>query len=99
MSVSIWWIRRDLRLTDNFALVSALNYSDEILPVFILDPQLLKSKYVGEKRLDFLFNNLRDLDRNLRQRGSRLILRHGNPLEELVKISTETRTTAVFAEP
>ncbi|MFM8427364.1 MAG: deoxyribodipyrimidine photo-lyase, partial [Chloroflexota bacterium] len=34
---NIWWIRRDLRLTDNAALHSALE-SGSVLPVFIIDP-------------------------------------------------------------
>ena len=34
---SIWWIRRDLRLTDNPALHSALGQG-QVIPVFILDP-------------------------------------------------------------
>ncbi|MCJ7737997.1 MAG: deoxyribodipyrimidine photo-lyase, partial [Anaerolineae bacterium] len=48
---TIWWIRRDLRLADNQALRAALDNSDHIVPVFILDPSLLKSRFVGERRM------------------------------------------------
>ena len=34
----IWWLRRDLRLSDNAALSHALRDGDIIIPVFILDP-------------------------------------------------------------
>ncbi len=35
---SIWWIRRDLRLTDNPTLHTALE-AGEVAPVFILGPR------------------------------------------------------------
>jgi deoxyribodipyrimidine photolyase len=34
---TFWWIRGDLRLQDNLTLQAALE-SEQILPVFILDP-------------------------------------------------------------
>ena len=34
---NIWWIRRDLRLTDNAALHAALE-ADSVIPLFILNP-------------------------------------------------------------
>jgi deoxyribodipyrimidine photo-lyase len=39
----IWWLRRDLRLTDNVTLHYALHDASSIIPVFILDPRLLNS--------------------------------------------------------
>ncbi|MGQ9787624.1 MAG: deoxyribodipyrimidine photo-lyase, partial [Anaerolineae bacterium] len=46
MRTAIWWLRRDLRLSDNQALAAALADADAVLPVFILDPALLRSPYV-----------------------------------------------------
>ncbi|MFC1975603.1 deoxyribodipyrimidine photo-lyase, partial [Chloroflexota bacterium] len=54
MTTAIWWIRRDLRLADNQTLTAALNYADQVVPVFIFDPTLWDSPYVGEKRVAFL---------------------------------------------
>ncbi len=96
MSVSIWWIRRDLRLDDNAALQAARTGSDSLLPVFILDPHLLNLK--AEKRQQFLFEGLRALDVALQRRGSRLVVRAGPPQEALARLVTETAATALFAE-
>jgi deoxyribodipyrimidine photo-lyase len=98
MKTAIWWIRRDLRLTDNLALVEALRAADQVLPVFILDPQLLGSRYVGEKRLAFLFEGLRCLDAQLKARGARLIIRSTTPDRALADILAESGAQAVFAE-
>jgi len=95
---TIWWIRRDLRLRDNQALTAALNHGDQVIPLFILDPTLQQSGYVGPQRLAFLYAGLADLDEALRQRGSRLIIRAGDPVEQLARLVAATDATAVYAE-
>ncbi len=98
MNTAIWWIRRDLRLSDNQALSAALDRAGSLVPVFILDPKLLASPYASQKRLAFLLDGLRMLDASLRQRGSALIVRQGDPLEELQILRDETGAESIFAE-
>jgi deoxyribodipyrimidine photo-lyase len=95
MTRSIVWFRRDLRLADNAALAAAIRQG-EVLPAFVIDPVLLNSDRVGAKRVAWLAANLRELDRSLRQRGSRLIVRRGEPAVELLKLARETGATNVF---
>jgi deoxyribodipyrimidine photo-lyase len=97
-STAIWWIRRDLRLTDNQALTSALRSAEKVVPVFILDDHLLSSPNSSEKRTAFLFSGLRKLDEALRERGSRLIVRHGPAQAELCKLKNEMGAELVLAE-
>jgi deoxyribodipyrimidine photo-lyase len=94
----IWWIRRDLRLSDNPALTEALRQGDVVIPLFILDGRLLASPYVGQARLAFLYSGLHVLEADLRARGSGLILRRGDPLEVLGLLKEETGAEAIFAE-
>ncbi len=98
MTRALWWIRRDLRLTDNQALAAALKHAEQIIPVFIFDPVLLNSVYVGSKRFSFLLGGLRALDAALHVLGSRLIIRHGNPIDELTNLLSESGAEAVYAE-
>ena len=98
MKTAIWWIRRDLRLGDNQALTEALRQADVVLSVFILDPKLLSSEFVGQARLAFLLEGLCELDKSLKQRGSKLILRQGDPLEVLTALLNETEAEGIFAE-
>jgi len=95
---AIWWIRRDLRLSDNRALDAALGHAAQVIPLFIFDPSLLSSAYAGRKRLDFLTGGLLSLHENLVARGSRLIVRTGNPADVLAQIVAENGATAIFAE-
>ena len=92
---SIWWIRRDLRLTDNPALQAALEAGPVVLPVFILDPAFSDS---SRRRRDFLYEGLHALDRDLRERGSYLILRKGKPVQVLGQLLWETDSEGIYAE-
>ena len=98
MTAVIWWMRRDLRLHDNFALQAALAHGEPVVPIFVLDPRLLQASDVSDKRVAFLFGGLKALDADLRARGSRLIVGQGDPVDVLGKLCAETGATAVFAE-
>lgn len=98
MTAVIWWVRRDLRLHDNDALDAALASGSPVIPVFVLDPELLRTNRAADKRLAFLFGGLRALDADLRARGSRLIVRSGPPAGELATLCAETRAAAIYAE-
>ena len=92
---SIWWIRRDLRLAANAALQAA-RAAGPVIPVFILDPRLLARP--AARRQAFLFAGLHALDAALRQRGSYLVVRKGDPLRELHDLLAEAGASAIFAE-
>ena len=96
MAAVLWWLRRDLRLADNPALQRALSFGAGVVPVFILDPHLLNQP--APLRQAFLFDGLRALDADLRARGSRLILRQGQPEVELARLLAETGATRIIAE-
>ena len=92
---SIWWIRRDLRLTDNLTLQAALKVAP-VIPVFILDPHLLSRTPAHIQ--NFLFEGLHALHKDLQKRGSSLVIRKGNPIEVLRSLLAETGAWTIFAE-
>lgn len=74
------WFRRDLRLDDHAALAAAGD--TPIVPVFVLDPRLLRS--AGPVRLAYLSGSLQALDLRIKEcGGGGLIVRSGDPLEVL----------------
>jgi deoxyribodipyrimidine photo-lyase len=91
----IWWIRRDLRLKDNLTLKMALNHAP-ILPVFILDPVLIKKTPI--RRRNFLYRSLVKLNADLLSRGSYLVVRYGKPAVVLEQLVRETEVDQIFAE-
>lgn len=98
MKTIIWWLRRDIRLSDNQALSMALANADNVIPLFILDSTLWASDWVGEHRTAFLMDGLRVLDEQLRARDSYLVVRRGHPESVLHELMLETGATMVYAE-
>ncbi|MCE1253363.1 MAG: DNA photolyase family protein [Anaerolineae bacterium] len=97
MAFNIWWIRRDLRLYDNPALMTAFKANEGyVIPLFILDPSLQISW--ESRRFVFLIKALHHLNADLRSRGSRLIMRQGNPLSVLTRLVHDLPINAIFAE-
>lgn len=92
--ISIWWIRRDLRLADNPALTAALQ-GGWVIPVFILDPVFDSH---SARRKNFLYEGLHALNKELIQRKSYLVVRRGKPIEVLRKLIQETDALKIYAE-
>ncbi len=92
----IWWIRRDLRLSDNRTLAAAASHGRTVVPVFVLDPKLLNLK--AERRVNFMVAGLRALDDDLRKLGSQLFVKSGNPVDVIPELSRGLGGAHVYAE-
>ena len=103
MKRSIVWFKTDLRLHDNETLVKAIAKSEEIIPVYCFDDaQFEITEYgfqkTGSFRAQFLLEAVSDLDKNLRELGSGLIILKGKPEVEIPKIVQEYNAYKVFAK-
>jgi deoxyribodipyrimidine photo-lyase len=92
---AIVWLRRDLRLHDHPALRAALDAGGSVTPVFCFDDALLNGRHASGSRTQFMLECLADLDRSMRERGSRLLVRHGLPQRELPALARELGATEV----
>jgi deoxyribodipyrimidine photo-lyase len=87
--LTVFWLRRDLRLFDNKAFYYALKESRQVLPVFIFDTNILdelEDKY--DKRITFIHQAISELKQELEQYNSSLLIKHGDSYEvfrEMIK--------------
>jgi len=79
---NIMWFRRDLRIGDNPALLAAIESSDEVIPLFILDKSQIAE--AGEKLLAYMGQSLRALDQSL---GNKLHIIEGDQVEILRELT------------
>jgi deoxyribodipyrimidine photo-lyase len=86
---------RDLRVHDNPALAAAVERFERVLPLFVLDGELLES-FGAPNRVAFLLDSLRDLGGSLRTRGGELVLRRGDVVAETVRAARGARAERVF---
>jgi deoxyribodipyrimidine photo-lyase len=92
----IHWFRRDLRLRDNLGLEAALESGQPVVPLFIFDPVILNSPRISPVRIRFLLAALQALDTDLRNLGSKVLVRHGAPVSVLRQVVEETGAVQLF---
>lgn len=92
----ILWFRKDLRLIDNPAMASALETGRAVIPLFIWSYEDEGEWPLGGASKWWLHQSLYRLNMELKQRGSRLILRAGDPLTMLKKTIQETGASQLF---
>lgn len=88
--VSIFWFRRDLRISDNPALLAALAEGDEVLPIFIVDQAI--SDRAGTFRRSYLASALKNLDKAL---AGNLQVFNGDAVEILQKLTKKYNAISI----
>lgn len=91
MTRAIMWFRRDLRLTDNSAVLAALAEHSDVIPVFVVDPHLMKN--AGTPRVAYMCDALAALNASM---GGALVFRHGDPVDVIVDLAKELDATDVY---
>uniref|UniRef100_A0A7S1ESG7 Photolyase/cryptochrome alpha/beta domain-containing protein n=1 Tax=Timspurckia oligopyrenoides TaxID=708627 RepID=A0A7S1ESG7_9RHOD len=98
VGTNIMWFRNDLRLHDNSALSKACEDSIQsnamLIPVFIIDPDLLNDK----RNSAFAMDALKQLRKSLsnEHNASNLVVRVGHASEQLANIVSEFRVNNVY---
>ena len=93
---SLVWFRRDLRLDDQPALTAAINHGGPIIPIYVSDDTDQSDWQAGAAGRWWLHHSLGRLNDQLISLGSRLIIRQGDILSQLMSLIEETKATAVF---
>lgn len=76
------WFRRDLRLRDNPALLAAAGDTDDVVPLFVLDPALWEP--AGDRRRAYLAASLAALDASI---DGSLLVRRDDPVRAVVSVA------------
>lgn len=100
MKPTIVWFRNDLRLEDNAALALAIKRGLPVIPLYIFAPEEESPWSPGGAARWWQHHAIRDLDGQLRARGSRLIVRcpgeGQESLDVLQELAREAGVEAVF---
>jgi len=98
MTLSVFWFRRDLRLSDNVALFHALKNTSNtpVLPIFIFDSQILNELQKNDARVTFIHKTLQQLNAQLNESGSSLLCLQGDVLSVWSKLIQDFEIKQVF---
>lgn len=96
------WFRKDLRLSDHAPLTAAIAGYEQIIPVYVLNQEQWRMLPLGFPKTGsfatrFLLESLADLRKQLRMRGSDLLLIQGKPEEILPQLALQRGAAAVLA--
>ena len=96
-SKSLCWFRRDLRIVDHAALYHALKDSGKVYCVFVFDTDILSHLTdKADRRVDFIWQSVRELQQSLEKLGGGLIIRHGSALVEVPALVVELGVDALY---
>ena len=97
---AIFLFHRDFRLSDNTALIKAVNDGYEIMPVFVFTPEQInpnKNKYFSHNAVEFMCNSLVDLDTQIKKNGGDGILfLYGDNVAELRRLIGHVKDIAAI---
>ncbi|NNC59013.1 MAG: deoxyribodipyrimidine photo-lyase, partial [Erythrobacter sp.] len=85
-SPQIVWFRRDLRMADNPALYHAAQ-AGPVVAVYVLDDERLGEDRPGGAARWWLHHSLESLGRSFGKRHSKIVLRRGDAVQELLGIA------------
>lgn len=92
------WFRRDLRDYDHAALYHALKAAERVYCVFVFDTDVLdRLNDKADRRVEFIWESVRELKAALQEKSGDLIVRHGCAAEILPALATELGVKAVYA--
>ena len=81
---SVFWFRRDLRWHDNHALLKAFLHSEDVIPIFIFDTNIIDRLDKNDRRISLIFDRLKILNAEI---GSKKInIQYGKPEHVFNKI-------------
>ena len=95
--INIFWFRRDLRTEDNTGFFYALKAGLPVLPVFIFDTDILGKLSSNDTRVLIIYQLIEELKKRFEKEGSSLKILHGKPVNVFLKLITEYRVNAVYA--
>lgn len=96
--ISVFWFRRDLRIHDNTGLYYALNDRFPVVPVFIFDKIILNElENRSDPRVQFIYNQLSQLNQIIGSHQSRLRIYHDEPINAFKEILKTFHVKAVYA--
>jgi deoxyribodipyrimidine photo-lyase len=95
--IALFWYRRDLRLHDNAGLYHALKSGYEVLPVFIFDHTILNQlDDKTDRRVEFIHEAISEIQTQLAQMGSTLVVRYGSPLQVWQQLTEQYDIAEVY---
>ncbi len=100
---SLVWFRNDLRVDDHNGLKIALDNSNKVVGFYCFNPKVFSENKLGFKKTDvfrtkFLIETVDNLKENLKKNNISLIIKIGDPVEELSNVITQHNISNIYLQ-
>lgn len=93
----IWWVKRDFRLSDNDALLTAIEEGARVLPLFVFEPSILQAPDASFFHLHAQMQALTGLRAALFERGGCLQVEQGEVVDVFDRLYREEGFDAIYS--
>jgi deoxyribodipyrimidine photo-lyase len=98
IDAALVWFRRDLRSHDHSALYHALAHARRVYCAFVFDTEILGVLETRvDRRVEFIWESVAELKRELERSGGGLVVRHGRARQEIPALAAQLGVQAVYA--
>ena len=97
MAVSVVWFKRDLRISDNQALSTAISSKLPVICLFNLEPDRIKREDTDGIHIEWELDCLKQLRKSLESIGGKLLFHYGSVLDKLNAIHQEYEIKNLFS--
>lgn len=95
--ISLFWMRRDLRLEDNSALFHALKNEKNVLLLFIFDKNILdKLENKSDKRVSFIYKTISNIKSKLESFNSSMLVFNDEPIHVFENILKQYELVSLY---
>jgi len=96
-SRAIWWVKRDMRLTDNEALNAAIEQHQQVVALFICEPSLYNAPDTSPMHVFAWWQGLISLQKALRDIGGELYFGQGEVVDVLEHLFYKQGFDAIYS--
>ncbi len=97
MAVSVVWFKRDLRISDNQALSTAISSKLPVICLFNLEPDRMKREDTDGIHIEWELDCLKQLRESLESIGGKLLFHYGSVLDKLNAIHHKYKIKNLFS--
>ena len=95
--ISIVWLKRDLRLSDNDAIYNALQLQKRTLLIYAFEPILINDKHYSERHWNFIKQSLEDINTQVEDYNTKVLTVKSEVVSVLNQLQSQFLIKNVFS--
>jgi deoxyribodipyrimidine photo-lyase len=95
--IQIVWLKRDLRLEDNEAIVKALNSEKRVLLLYLFEDLLLNDPHYSQRHWDFIKQSLIGLNEQLKPFNSKVLIIKSDIIAAINQLLTRFQIKEIYS--